>query len=651
MRSSLVLVVCVLAGCSPEDLSGFQPPARVNEIAHTVTTTFEDGTARLRVRRTLQNGSAEYEAVGHKFRLPEGAVATSLRIGTNGQWLAPGTLASSEDVETKWDLLRSLGTAQPSTIGKLAWEWDGTLQFELFGLAPNATVDIEYDVELPSSYEAGAVSFVYPLEDVELGWLPPSFPGLEVQQLESGLELRRAWTTRNEADVRWATFPVDTNRTLWRLEVDVAAQLGELPKNANVVFVVDASISEGEKGVASQLELIAPYLANIPDARVEIVVFRRFAERLFGRFVPAAEFSRELTMLAPERLAVGNGSNLDVGAQLAFETLSREGGVGRVVTFTDEKLKNALTIDALVGAMKQAPRDVVVHIVKRDESWGESLSERRDDASRFAKAAEVTGGIFLRVDGHPSDVVLDADVMRGLVRPIRIDAFEVVANDVPQTEDGPAFGFRIDSIQNEGAAVRLAELDELPPQSVTVRGKIWARSFERVVSMDDAMSRRLPAFAVGDDSLRAQLSDDELRTVAFVSGAVSPVTSYLAAPQNAAPSVIGLEIMPLRGGLGLKGIGCGGCGTSSRCGLRFGHARPNLIEVLRAMLEPGVAACEAQFGARGGAKLSLEATADEVVDVTASGGSDAMNACLVEAAWSVRLTDVFDQHRTYDLEF
>ncbi|MBL8915008.1 MAG: VWA domain-containing protein, partial [Archangium sp.] len=439
MRSLPFLVVCLLTACSPEDLSGFQPPARVNEIAHTVTTTFEDGTARLRVRRTLQNGSGEYEAVGHKFKLPEGAVATSLRIGSNGQWLAPGTLASSDDVETKWDLLRSLGTAAPSTIGKLAWEWDGSLQFELFGLAPNATVDIEYDVELPSSYAAGAVSFVYPLEEVELGWLPPSFPGLQSQQLESGLELRRAWTTRSsDADVRWATFPIDTNRNLWRLEVDVAAQLGELPKNANVVFVVDASISEGEKGVASQLELITPYLASVPDARVEVVVFRRYAERLFGRFVPASEFARELTMLAPERLAVGNGSNLDVGAQLAFDLLTHEGrldlgragGNGRVVTFTDEQLKDALTVDALIGAMKQAPRDVVVHVVRRDESYGDSLSERRDDASRFARAAAVTGGIFLRVDGHPSDAVLDADVMRGLVRPIRIDDFAVVANDV-----------------------------------------------------------------------------------------------------------------------------------------------------------------------------------------------------------------------------
>lgn len=659
MRWLSVPVVCLLAGCSPEDLSGFQPPARVNEIAHTVTATFRDGSAHLRVRRTLQNATAEYEAVGHRFRLPPGGVATSLRLGTNGQWLAPGTLFGSEEVETRWNELISAGFAEPSTLGKLTWSWGGDLDFDAFGVPPNSTLDVEYEVEVPSTYEAGAVRFEYPLEDAELGWLPPSFPGFEVQQLESTLEVRRAWTTRDAAaDVRWATFPVDTNRTLWRLEVDVAAQLGELPRNANVVFVVDASISEGALGVAAQLELIAPYLANVPDARVEVVVFRRFAQRLFGRFVPASEFTRELALVPRERLEVGNGSHLDVGAQLAFETLTREGGLGRVVLFTDERLRDALTPDVMTQVMQGAPRDVVVHVVERTEAYGASLRERRDDLAALSKAAAVTGGIFLRVTGHPSDPVLDADVMRGLVRPIRIDSFEVVADgeapvlDEDEAEDDASrfTGFRVDDVQNEGAAVRLADLDAVPPQRVTVRGKIWARSFERVVTPDEALSRLLPGFAVGDDSLRNRLSEDELRTVAFVSGAVSPVTSYLAAPPSAAPSVIGFEVLPGRGGLGMRGVGCSGCGTSSRCGLRISRASIDLTAALRVLLQPGLAACEARLGPVGEAKLELEATADEVVDVRVAAASEAMGECLTEVAWAVRLTESFEAHKTYVLE-
>jgi hypothetical protein len=55
---------------------------------------------------------------------------------------------------------------------------------------------------------------------------------------------------------------------------------------------------------------------------------------------------------------------------------------------------------------------------------------------------------------------------------------------------------------------------------------------------------------VGDDSVRTSLSDDELLTTAFVAQAVSPVTSFLAVPREAALSTIGVELMGGVGGLG-----------------------------------------------------------------------------------------------------
>lgn len=662
MRSLALAAVSLLAACSPENLSAFQAPPRVNEIAHTVTTTFESGGARLRIRRTLQNGSDRFESLSHVFSMPEGAVATSLRLGSNGQWFSPGTLASTEDVEARWDQLISPGTAAPATLGKLEWSSAESLDFSAFGIPPGATLDVEYDVELPSTYRAGAVSFEYPLETAALGWLPPTFPGFEAQPLaDDKLELKRAWATRDEADVRWATFPVDTDRTLWRLEVDVAAELGKLPKQAHVVFVVDASITEGEKGVDAQLELIAPFLANIPDAQVEVVVFRRFAERLFGRFVAAPDFARELSMLPRERLAVGNGSNLDEGAALALQTLAQEGGLGRVVLFTDSQVRHALDGAALAAVTRQAPRDVIVHVVNREEAWGESLRESRDDSSELSRAAEVTGGVAFRIEGHPGDPLMAADTLLALVRPVRIDSFFVEAvglqglapklEDAEGEEDEASFrGLNLDSEQYEGSAVRLSGLDVAPPQSVKVRGKIWARTFEREFTVDDALATRLPAYAVGDDSLRAELSDDELRTVAFVSGSVSPVTSYLAAPRDAAPSIIGLDVLPGAGGLSMYGIGCGGCSSSSRCGLRIGRTSVDLLGELRALLAPGVAACEAQLGPVTDAKLELEATADEVVDVRVSGVNEAMRGCLVEAGWAIRLSASFEHHRSYVLD-
>jgi hypothetical protein len=667
MRSLLPGVCLLLVACSPDDLAGFQPPPGVSETSHTVSTVFEAGVAKLRVRRTLRNESPDYASVSRTFLLPTGGVATSLRLGSNGQWLAPGTLSSTEDADARWDLLTGPGTAEPLPLAKLEWSEersDEGVDFSLFAFAPGATVDVEYDVQLPSTYSAGEVAFSYPLEDAEAGWLPPTFTGVELQQVEGELDVRRAWTTRESIDVRWATFPIDTNRTLWRLETDVAAELGTLPQRPNVVFVVDASISEGREGVDAQLALIPPYLASVPDARVEVVLFRRHAERLFGRFLPATEFARELALIPEERFAPANGSHLDVGAELAARVLAQEGGLGRMILFTDERVRAAFPHEATAQALVQlTPRDTVVHVVRRTASGG-ALYESRDDAAPLSTLATVTGGVFFDISGEPSDPVLATEVMRGLVRPVRIDSFEVDAQgfgastteDVTTDEDEntgwqqtrPGV-LQVEAEQYEGSALRLSGIDANPPSQVVVRGKIWARPFERVITLDDTLSRRLPAYAIGDSTLRGALSDDELRTVAFVAGAVSPVTSYLAVPATAAPSTIGEERLCSLGGYLLGGIGCDGIGTTSGCGLGVRMVGPDLIAMLHTMLQPAVGACEAKFGAASTARLSIEATGDEVVEVTASGADGALAACLVEAGWALTLTDDFKSDRVYDV--
>jgi hypothetical protein len=156
---------------------------------------------------------------------------------------------------------------------------------------------------------------------------------------------------------------------------------------------------------------------------------------------------------------------------------------------------------------------------------------------------------------------------------------------------------------------------------------------------------------VGDDSVRTSLSDDELLTTAFVAQAVSPVTSFLAVPREAALSTIGVELMGGVGGLGMRGIGCSGCGGSTSCGWGTAHSWPNLEPVLRALLAPVVSACEASLGSTSGVALRLEATRDEVVDVTVSGGSDAMNACLTEGAWAIRLSPDFKRTHAWTLQY
>lgn len=638
-HATAAAAVLSLLACGPEDLAGFQPQpaAGVHELSHTISVRFEAGAATLKVKRVLRNDTDSVQSYEHHdIALPEGGIATALRIGRGAELPTACSLSTKEDVSARWDLLTSPGDAAPAPIGRLEWSNDEGLDLDLFGLLPSETVTVEYDVQVSPRYEAGVLLFDVPHDSTTT----PRFEGAAVEETVDGFVVRRQHHTDAVADVRWATSQLDTNRTLWRFEVDAAPELSRAPVAPRVVFVIDASHSQRPEGIAAQLEVIGPYLANVPDAQVELVITRRFAERLFGRFVPARDVAGLLASTPAERLAPGNGSNLDVGAALAAQLLAREGGAGRLLLFTDEKLRtgfsNEQTITALGG-----PNDLVAHVLARaDFTWG-TLAEARDDAAELSPIAAATGGIFARVTGEPTDPEASAKALLNLVRPVRVDDFKVEAAGLPDLSLAEELA--------EGSMVRVQGVDATPPESLTVSGKLWAREFHRVVSVDTALSKRLPGIAVGDDDLRAGLSDDELRTAAFLSHAVSPVTSFMFVSPGAAPSTAGLTELYGTGALDLRGIGCGGCGVSSHCGFGVHGRAVDFEALLQHLLAAGVAACEAQTGDAATATVGVEATGDEVVAVTVTGATPAMNECLTEAAWAIRLSAEFKATRSYSV--
>lgn len=638
-QPSVVAALVVLLGCGPREPLPLEVTAGgVRELRHTVAVRSDGSAARLKVTRVLRNDGDDLATVSRHLTLPDEAIATAFRLGRDGAPPLPGTFSLSDAIAQQWNLLTSPGDAAPSPIGRLDWSEEGGLQLELFGLLPREVVSIEYDVEVPPRYEAGLLVFDLPFEDDADGWLRPRFEGAEVEETVDGFVVRRQHFTQAIADVRWATAQLDTQRTLWRFEVDAALELERAPLAPRVVFVIDASHSEGPEGIAAQVELVAPYLANAPDALVEVVVTRRFAERLFGRFVSAAEVPGLLASSAA-KLTPGNGSNLDVGAAMAAQALSQVGGPGRVVLFTDTRLRAGFSNEATLHALRAAPADTIVHVVSRAAPGNEGLSEQRDDSAALSGLASATGGIFLRVEGRATDFEQASRTLLGLVRPVRVDDFAVEGFDA----------LTVEPTLDEGTMVRLQGVAALPPAEVVVTGKVWAREFRRVVQVDTALRQRLPGLAVGVGALRELLSDDELRTAAFLSHAASPVTSFLAAPPDAAPSTAGLvEAF----GLGLSGssrCGCGGVITTSGCG-GFGVSSNTDFEAqLRASLASGVRACEATTGAPATGVVFVEGTGDEVVSVEVTGASAPMTACLTEAAWAVRLGPMFVGHRTYEV--
>ncbi|MCA2977776.1 MAG: hypothetical protein INH41_06515 [Myxococcaceae bacterium] len=630
MRSALRSALpCLLVACGADPYADRRPDEQgLKELRHDVRVRFEDGQVRLAVTRQVRNDTDAEQPFITEVPLPEGAIATSLRLGRGDAPLVLAPLSTIERVTAEWERLTSEGEAEPTPIGRLLWSWDGALLLEVFAVPPRESVTVAYDVQAPSRYEAGLMLLEVPASE----GLAPRFEGATVEPLDHGFLVRRQHVTQPVADVRWATAPLDLRRVLWRLEVDAAPVLEPAPIAPHVVFVIDASHSEGPAGIAAQLEVLTHVLTHTPDALVEVVVVRRRAKRLFGAFVPAREVPARVAAEA-EHLVPGNGSNLDEGARLAAQLLTGVQGPARVLLFTDERLRTSFTNAAALEALQGLPAWAVVHVVERTDRVRGSLREERDDLAPLAPVATAWGGVFFHVEGATPDAAPGeaARALLELVRPTRVDDLKVDAADV-EVALQPSLA--------EGTSLWLHGVAEHPPEFITITGKVWGRPFRRVVGLDDGLSRRLPGLAVGANDFRSLLDDDELRSAAFLAQAVSPVTAYLAAPAHAAPSRVGTSVLML-GAVGTRPCGCGGAGVTLRgTGLR--QALIDYRALLREGLAPGQAACAAQLGATASGRVVIETTGDEVVDVEVSAPDEAMKACLTEAAWALRLPQVFD---------
>jgi subtilisin-like proprotein convertase family protein len=402
-----------------------------------------------------------------------------------------------------------------------------------------------------------------------------------------------------------------------RLEVDVAPQLAPLPRAAQVVFVVDASYSVGEAHLAAQLAVIRAYLAYVPDAQIEVIVARRRATRRFGAFVSARVALAGLD--DPRAFALGNGSAIDDAARLAAAVLADRKGPRRVVITTDEVFRDALTPDRALAALGAIPPDTVVHVVVPVIDGDDRVTMTPAGDEPFAGLATRHHGIHVELHGVPAtaDKAL-APVVLELVRPTKID--QLVVTGV--TTDATAL--------HEGEGLRVFEGLAAAPEQITISGKLWSDPIQKQLAALPGFSRQTAAFVFGADEYH-ELSDAEMMTVARLGGAVSPVTSYVAAEPGTRPSPIGL---PELGGYGTIGHGAGG-GMGYGTGAGMLGPRPDL----RALIDP--AACEARVRPAPGWRVTLdvETTRDEIVDVIPGtpDASDAMSACLVEATWAVRL--------------
>lgn len=426
-----------------------------------------------------------------------------------------------------------------------------------------------------------------------------------------------------------------------RLEIDAAPELRPLPKKAQVVFAIDASYSMDVEGIAGQLALIKGYLHHVPDAEVEVVVYRRAATRLFGAFVPAGQVSAKLAAAEQAgRLAPGNGSALDEGARLAASLLAARKGALRMVLTTDNRLRGRWTNDLALAGLAAAPAGAVVHVVEANPA-GFGVELARDDAHPLAPLALTHHGIAALATGLGTGDKRLAERVLGLVRPVRIDHFAIAGLDLTNGK----YDETIPEVLDEGAGLRVVVAAGSAPDKVELTGMIWGDKFRRVVTSDVAFSKAAAAWVFSEDD-HHDLSREEMLTVAKLGRAVSPVTSYLATEPGVRPSVIGLEEGLVGTG---SGFGMGGLGTSGKGGM------PALPPDPMTLLARAAAACVKQHQPAAGwaVHLDMETTGHEIVDVVpGAGAATPVGACLVEAVWALPLPTSFVADRAmHPLDF
>ena len=617
-----------------------------------ITAELGDGVAYLRVRYDVVNASRIPDRARVQLELPTGAVVVGLRQRTGGAWIA-GRLEAAEAVEAR--MAAYVDAPFVAARGAVALTGAGAFHdLTLTYVPPRGQVGVEYEVVVPACYAHGEWVAVVPrLEvdptltvargrvddaaDVAKRWGEPVVDACEhlvAYDTADPADHVLAWPARAATGLRLTDARLAVPGLAVRdVELAIAPRLVAPPVRPTVVFVVDASKSQGADGVAAQLAIVRGYLAHQPDARVEVVVARRAATRLFGDVVPASTFPAALAARAGA-LTVGNGSHLERALALAADILAAASGPRRLVAFTDDRLRPALTDDALRVALARLPADAIAHVVVPHGGAAEVWTDRE---SHFAGVIAPWGGIAATVGaaGDPAPLV-------ELVRPIALRDVavgdEVIADEV-----------------REGHGLRsLTQTDAAAP----VTAWLWGRRVEATVLAAPVDRIRVARLTLARFE---ELDDAAVQALAGLAHATTRLTSLIADQPSWQPGGLPEVELGMRGGdsggamcglpMGISGVGrIGTIGHGSGTVTVDVLPRPDVHALLAARID----GCAAPLGARGW-QLAIEVatTGDEVVDVAAAltGVDDAglaarVEACAIEAGWDLDLDASFARYTT-----
>jgi hypothetical protein len=595
-------------------------------LVHDVEVRIEDGVATLSVHRGLRGIEGELE---HSIPLPSAGAVDRFRFAVDDRW-TDGELLDVDAATDRYEVLSGLAGVHGHAIegatapALLSYESNGNLLLRAHPLSPENRIEFEYRIVLPTCHANGRAMLDYPFDAED----PPTFfgPGVMRDPTDDDdfasacdadaaiLGSSRVVIETEPLEEMAATYAVQSigDRTAVRVALDLPEELAPIPTAPAVVFLMDGSFSQDDPSLADQLAWAKAYLAWVPDANVEVVVFRREGERLFERMVPAREFADAVATLPQDKLRLGNGSFLDRGLALATQILAGAGSETRIVVTSDLAMRSGFDVQAVSDSLG---RDVV-HLVGRETSTGIDPSLAVDSSQELAQIPQTTGGVAAYLYGDPTfDGAIEA--IEELVRPIRLDEVELIGLD------DVTFGYTV----GRGDRLRTtALLDTRAPDSIAIRGLLWSSPVKFEVARSRIIEGAMPAILI---ATAPGLTEEEGRAIANAGGVVSPYTSYLAERGGVDP----MDPPPAFGEL--HSIGAFGFGTSCGC---CGHCRLKIRDAfsddwLRGSIDELARACSAVD-----AYVWIETTEDEIADVSVEGNGA---ECLVEAIWSLRLPEEY----------
>lgn len=414
---------------------------------------------------------------------------------------------------------------------------------------------------------------------------------------------------------------------LARVELDLAAQMSEVPRDLATVILVDASRSMSADDLETQRQLVASYLRAAPESRVQVLSYARRTRPLLPGWTTAtqagARLDRELRALAPR-----NGSHFDTALADAASWLDRTTGTKRLVLVTDERMSERLEALSPATLKRLLPAGTLVHVI----ALGGSGQPVRDEEVHLAPLAAATDGMAVRA-GHVDDPAsLDSTL---LVRPISLDFVTVKAPGWTQItpRSDVACGDESDHEIPEGTSCTWWGEGDPSSGPIIVEGLVWGRRTQRLIQPDAQRGTDVARELSGLGTLDEKLQDK----VDLAARAVNPKWSLYAQWGGSQGYEAGF-------GFGRSGFGRGGCGCDAIGTIGHGTGTGSYYEPpdLARQLRPLLAACRVDtVGISAKLEFTLLEIAELTVDLRVPEGTSAATkrswqTCVEDALWDAQ---------------